>query len=349
MSLTAKNSIVIRNVYYMMAYAFRALELREYQKLASEEFEDADDLLAAILAIGMTTQIKRGLERDYREVEDDIPGVRGRIEPLPTARHRVAGEGLARCRFDEFDEDTYKNRILKRTAEVLVACPRVKDVRRRDLKRCLMALRDVSAIDASRIEWNRLRYDRNNGGYLMLMNVCYLVLNDNILADDPGDGAAASFLSGQELHALYERFVLEYFRKHHADKFSASAKVISQDANRPAFLPSLNTDVTLEGPGGTLIIDCKFYRRILGRYYEHEALSSANVNQIAMYVTTEAYDTGRHVEGMLLYAKTKEEGIGPEDWENAGFGYHFRTLDLDCGFSEIAQQLDQIAQMVEGF
>ena len=346
MSMIAKNSIVIRNVYYMMAYAFRALGLREYEKLKTEEFENADDLLAAILAIGISTQLKRGLERSYHEVEEDIPGVCGRLNVAATARHAMSGRSLTRCAFDEFDEDTYKNRILKRTAEVLVACSNVGPERKRELKQCLLFLRDVSSIDAGRIEWARLRYDRNNRGYMLLMNVCYMVLNDNVLTDETGEKNLASFLSGRELHNLYEKFVLEYFRKHHSGRLKASAKVIDQGSDLPAFLSRLQTDVTLEGPTGTLIMDCKFYRRILGRYYDHEALSEGNRYQLHAYTSGEQYATGRHTEGMLLYAKTSEEGIDPADWEFAGFSYHFRTLDLDCEFSQIAAQLDAIAEMV---
>ena len=49
MSKRAEDTVVIRNIYYMMAYAFRALSLVEYRKLALESFEHLDDLLAAIL------------------------------------------------------------------------------------------------------------------------------------------------------------------------------------------------------------------------------------------------------------------------------------------------------------
>ena len=43
----AEESVVIRNIYYMMAYAYRALSVGEYTKLASEKFESANDFPSA--------------------------------------------------------------------------------------------------------------------------------------------------------------------------------------------------------------------------------------------------------------------------------------------------------------
>ncbi|WP_322354110.1 5-methylcytosine restriction system specificity protein McrC [Paratractidigestivibacter sp.] len=346
MSSKAEDNVVIRNIYYMMAYAYRALDIGDYTRLASEEFESANDLLAAILEIGMTLQLKRGLERGYVELDEEMAGIRGHLDAPGTMRLSAVGVGRTRCRYDEMSEDTLKNRILKATALALVGCEDVGDARRRGLKRCLLKMRDVGGVDPSRVEWGRLAYHRNNGGYQMLMAVCYMVAQAAILTEADDGASGRSFISDRELSALYEKFVLEYFRRHHPE-LKASAKVIkpAEGEARPAFLPALNTDVTLEGDAGELIIDCKCYGQILQCHYGHEALSPDNVNQIHMYVTEEAYATGRHVEGMLLYAKTGED-VEHGAWSTAGYEYHLRMLDLGVEFGEIAGQLDGVAGMV---
>lgn len=53
--------IPVRNIYWMLAYAFRALEKGAYERLGSEEFGNAQELCAAILARGVESQVKRGL------------------------------------------------------------------------------------------------------------------------------------------------------------------------------------------------------------------------------------------------------------------------------------------------
>lgn len=77
MSNKATDNVVIRNIYYMMAYAFRALDLKEYERLKTEDFEELDDLLAAILAIGMSAQQRRGYERGYLPEEEDLRACAG--------------------------------------------------------------------------------------------------------------------------------------------------------------------------------------------------------------------------------------------------------------------------------
>lgn len=347
MSVRAEDTVVIRNIYYMMAYAFRALEVKEFRKLASESFEHLDDLLAAILNIGITLQCKRGFERNYQELSDDIAGLRGRIDIGNTARLKMSGKQKTHCVFDEFNEDTYKNRILKRCAEILLAHEDVDKVRRRDLKRSLLALCSVSTIDEHRIEWNRLKYHRNNGSYRMLMNVCYLIIGRELLSENEQDKQLATFEDVRRLSSLYENFVLEYYRVHHPELTSEARiikKGISSDA--PAFLPALCTDITLEGNKGILIIDTKCYGKILTSNYGHEMLSTAHRNQIFSYVMHESYGNKKPVQGMLLYALTEHERAIQESWKELDHMFHCYTLDLGQEFKGIAKQLDDIAAII---
>lgn len=350
MSNKAKDNVVVRNIYYMMAYAFRALDMGQHEKLASEEFENVDDLLAAVLVLGTSQQRKRGLERDYVETSEDVLGVKGRVDMAATARNAMAGSPRAHCRFDEFSEDTLKNQILKACALSLLRSPDVAPERKRDLKRCALALSEMSDVDPKNIQWRRLGYHQNNAGYMLLMNVCYIVLNDELLTEEDGEHALASYMSDRKLSALYEQFVLAYYVRHHP-WLKVSAKEIpgcvSDDA--PSFLPRMLSDITLENEasGKTLIIDTKCYGRILKMNFGSETVSSANRYQIYSYVMHEAYaHPGSEVQGMLLYALTKDEEALHASWEETGHRFHCLTLNLELEFSEIAMQLDSIAEMV---
>ena len=57
--------IKIQNIYYMLAYAYQVLNEQGYKSIATEEFENTADLFSAILAKGLSTQIKRGLGKEY--------------------------------------------------------------------------------------------------------------------------------------------------------------------------------------------------------------------------------------------------------------------------------------------
>lgn len=345
----AEDSVVVRNIYYMMAYAFRVLDIREYAKLKVEEFDNLADLLAAILHIGISLQLKRGLEKDYEETEEELQAIRGRIDMRATVRLKMAKRTNVACVYDEFSVNTYKNQILKTCALLLLKHPDVAPQRKRDLKRCAMALAEVAELNPARIEWARLRYHRNNGSYQMLMNVCYMVVKGLLQSEDEGELKLATFKDSQQLHALYEQFVLAYFRIEHPEIDRVSAKIIKRGVGEdaPAFLPGLCTDITLENGAKTLIIDTKCYGSILGTHHDKEMLSPGNLNQIQSYVTHEAYDNpGKEVQGMLLYALTEHEREISESWDEIGHRFHVRTLDLGCDFKEIAAQLDDIAALV---
>lgn len=51
---------LIRNIYYMLSYAFQTLEAKAYAEVAAEDFPDMQNLFAAILAKGISWQIKQG-------------------------------------------------------------------------------------------------------------------------------------------------------------------------------------------------------------------------------------------------------------------------------------------------
>lgn len=57
--------IRIQNIYHMLAYAFQVLCEQGYREMATEEFDNAAELCAAILIRGTNSQVKRGLGREY--------------------------------------------------------------------------------------------------------------------------------------------------------------------------------------------------------------------------------------------------------------------------------------------
>ncbi len=347
MKVGSPTGVVVRNIYHMMAYAFRALDIEAYARLGTEEFDGVEDLMAAILTMGIDLQRKRGLERGYSPVREDIPGVRGRVDARSTARLSARSAARVACEWDELDEDTYKNRVLKAVGGLLVSSELVDPGRRKALKRSLLALRDVGELDPRRIEWGRLRYHRNNASYQFLMSVCRMVVESMLLTQDDGEVRLASFSDPRRLHALYEAFVLAWFERHHPE-LSPSAREVgrSLEGEAPPFLPRLYTDVTLVGESSTLIVDCKCYGSILKTHYGREIASPANLNQIFSYVVHEGHASGRPVSGMLLYALTEEDVEQRARWTEAGRDFYLWTLDLGREFPEIHAQLDEVAALL---
>ena len=92
-----------------------------------------------------------------------------------------------------------------------------------------------------------------------------------------------------------------------------------------------------------LIIDAKYYGRIMLNQFEKESMRSNHLYQIFTYVKNQDRDNTGDVAGILLYAKTDED-ITPDCMFNMGGNQiGAKTLDLNKEFSLIAAQLDKIA------
>lgn len=55
--MTNRQGIYIKNIYYMLSYAFQVLKQTDIEEVAAEEFKQVQDLFAAILAKGIARQL----------------------------------------------------------------------------------------------------------------------------------------------------------------------------------------------------------------------------------------------------------------------------------------------------
>lgn len=95
---------LIRNIYYMLSYAFQTLEAKAYAEVAAEDFPDMQNLFAAILAKGISWQIKQGLSRSYEEKCEVLAGVRGHIdmpESMQLLLRKNAGSSVSSMNFQK--------------------------------------------------------------------------------------------------------------------------------------------------------------------------------------------------------------------------------------------------------
>lgn len=348
--MTEDKGILIRNIYYMLAYAFQELKQNNYEDIAKEDFEHIQDLFAEILFKGVSMLLKQGLCREYIDQRDTLPVIKGKIDINGTIKTRIQRKQLVCCEFDELSEDNTLNRILKATMQTLISNDSVKSKRKAELRSLLPFFSNVTSIEPKSINWTMLTYKRNNRNYRMLMNICYFIVDGTLLSTETGNYKMATF-SDEHMNRLFERFVLEYYRKHHKDIQANSEKLNWDiDDDKPVrgieFLPSMQTDIVLRKSDRALIIDTKYYGEILKGKFDKKAISNANIYQIFTYVKNMDTDNNGKVSGMLLYAKTKEEFSEPVDTYISGNRILAFTLDLNQGFNDIRKQLDSFIEYI---
>lgn len=335
--------IPIRNIYYMLAYAYQILQEKGYASLATESFSNTADLLSAILVRGISIQIKRGLSKAYLPESDLLSCPRGKINVSESIKRQSISRQTLHCTYDIFSVNSYPNRILK-TTMVLLLRSDIPTVRKKDLRKLLPYFTEVQVLHPNKIQWN-FRCDRNNQSYHMLISVCWLIWKGLLQTTDAGNTKLMDFLDEQRMCHLYEKFILEYYRKEFSVLFPSAPHIEwALDDGYGFMLPKMKSDVVLRTDNRMLILDAKYYTHTVQHHFDTYTLHSHNLYQIFTYVKNQAAK-GHTVSGLLLYAKT-DESIQPEDALYSMSGNHIcaRTLDLNCDFSLIAAQLNRIAE-----
>ena len=347
--MTSDKGIPIKNVYYMLTYAFQELRKNNYEDVEKEDFENIQDMFAEILYKGMSHQLKQGLHREYILRNDTIPTLRGKLDINGTIRNQIRQKRLLACEYDELSENNIFNQIIKTTASILMRERTVKSSRKHQIKSIMPFLSGVDELNPFTIKWSTLRFQRSNQTYKMLLNICYFVLDGMLLTTESGGYRMASF-SDEHMSTLFEKFVLEFY-KYHYPNLSAHPDQISWNydvEHSPSieFLPSMKTDITLHNGPRTLIIDTKYYGHMMQEQFDKQTIHSGNLYQIFTYVKNLDKDNTGLVSGILLYARTQESVVPDLD---ATFGKNrilVRTLDLNCDFSTIDTQLKEIVSII---
>ncbi|MDR0286529.1 MAG: 5-methylcytosine-specific restriction endonuclease system specificity protein McrC [Clostridiales bacterium] len=340
--LKDKRHIVIANIYYMLSYAYQNLQQKNYEEIETEEFENVRDLFAAILAKGMAAQLKQGLSKEYIERQDITSTLKGKIDLKEEIQLKMRNSHKLACCYDELSENNYMNQIIKTTALCLINANGVLRKNKDALKRSTLFFSEVDSLNISAINWKGLNYNRANSAYRMLMNICYLVLHELLLTTEKGKQKLAAFLDDQQMSRLYEKFILEYYKKSFPQYSPNSKEIKWNTTGATDFLPVMKSDIMLTNGKRKLIIDAKYYGKIMQSQYSAEKVRSNHLYQIFTYVKNEDKNNTGLVDGMLLYAKTDEKFFPNTVYDLSGNRISVRTLDLAQNFDGLKRQLDEI-------
>ena len=333
--------IPIQNIYYMLSYSFSVLNEQGYKSIATEKFDNIAELMAAILVKGIATQLKRGLQKEYIGRTEELSLLRGKIDVSESVKTQTMLKSQMVCSYDEFSVNGLMNRILKSTVYLLLKSD-ISAKRKKELKKLMVFFADVELIDLNIVNWN-IQYNRTNQTYQMMISICYLVVKGLLQTNSYGNTKLMDFIDEQRMCYLYEKFILQYYKKEFASRISWQL-----DNGEDTLLPIMQSDISLQKDNTVLIIDAKYYSHTTQVKYDKHSLHSNNLYQIFTYVKNKDYELRQQkheVSGMLLYAKTDED-IQPNNvYQMSGNQISVKTLDLNLPFSDISRQLNDIVKM----
>ena len=355
--VSSKNEIPIKNIYYMLSYAYTNLKIDNNIENESESFKNIYELLSRVLISGVNNLIKRGFYKEYITKDEDTNYIRGKINITVSIKRQTQIYKKLNCLYDEFSEDVLFNSIIKTTINNLI---RIKDLNKKlkgKLNKLTLFFDSVASIDLSRRVFSLILWNRNNQHYKLLINICELIFNLK-LPDEAKDGEIhfKDFIKRheKEMANLFEKFVFNYYKKEFKDlkvynpyiKWYLNSDYEHNSKNN--LLPSMRTDIVLENKDleptnpKQLIIDTKFYSNILSTYYEKSSLNSGNLYQIYSYVNNSSFSG--EIRGMLLYAALGEEI--DLDYKIGEHIIYIKTLNLNQDWGGIDKRLKEIANLI---
>lgn len=338
--------IPIKNIYYMLCYAWNALEQSDSILLGSEKFDNVYNLFARIYINGTSSLIKRGFNRYYIQENEAISTLKGKINISDSIKAQTFRNGSMICQFDEFSKDINLNQIIKTTINILIKSPQLDVDLRNKLLKIRLHFSDIEDIRLSKVLFSSLRYNRNNYHYRMLINISELIYQGLITNEDNNEFSFSDFVRDNQMAKLYEKFVLNFYKTNldeaiynvHAPKLKWNLDEGINDEDL-SLLPEMRTDIVVENKviNTQLIIDTKYYAQTLvsSNWTDIERVRTGHLYQIFAYVCNSPFLGS--VKGMLLYPTIEKEinvkfPIGGKEIE-------VRTLNLNAEWEDISDKL----------
>jgi len=303
--------IPIENIYYLFCFAWNRFETARSIGLGTEESPDLPNLFSKVLLAGSRSLISRGLDRGYCNVEEDIATIRGQVDINASLLLKARHSPRLNCNFDELRHDVLHNQILKATILKLARTQNVVSSLRSDLKRLALKLSDVSDIRLTSSTFLRVKLNRNNAYYDLLIKICRLA-HECLLPSSDGAGFAFSEILRDErkMALIFEDFVRNFYATSQSEftvkplQFKWDAVPVSKQ--QEGRLPLMITDIYLKNADREIIIDTKYYASALQSNFGSQSFKSENLYQIFAYLKN-GVASGKvrsDVEGMLLYPRT---------------------------------------------
>jgi 5-methylcytosine-specific restriction enzyme subunit McrC len=342
--------IPIRNLWYMLLYAWNAAPMARNWQNEVESAPTLDILLASILAKLVQQRMRIGLGRSYMVEEQLVRGIRGRIDFAKSLKLRSFEKGKTYCRYQSYSPNVPKNQIVRSTLVRLVQTgdfgPNRKEAEflRHRLRWLSRGLEGIDLIEVEPEIIQRQQLGRNDSDYRLMLAICELILQRQMPTDSTGKrGLAITNKDMLTLHRTYERFVANFYKIHLNGWLVKPQATLSWHAKYSGtHLPSMQPDLVLKekASGRVIVLDTKFTARsLIANQWGGQVFDSGHLYQIYAYLRSQEHLSEFHgcSTGILLYPTIQsrlEENIALQDHQ-----IKIASVDLAAPWLEIEQQL----------
>lgn len=204
--------VPVSNLFQMLEVAYNLKSFRIFDGIVKiESIEDLYERIVSILARRILDRARKGLYRGYISETDELPYVRGSIDPVSTMLNKLRGVPRVSCSYEEHTADLDDNRILFWTLHQIrrQALRHAKVRNELDLARRALA-GTITLERRSVVDCIRRTYHRLNSDYAPMHGLCRFILEQS----GPGiRGGDRTFIPFElNMPRLFESFVAEWLR-----------------------------------------------------------------------------------------------------------------------------------------
>lgn len=292
--------IPIKNIYYLLSYAWNKLEESKLVDVSAENESDLPNLLSKVLLNGTKVLLKRGIDKQYLTENKVYQGIKGKVNITDSLRKNLFSQGLSVCEFDELSVNILPNQILKTTLQNIIKISSLSPTLKQEIRTIIYRLYEVDEIVLTDTIFHQVQINRNNSFYTFLLNISELIHKNLLINEESGNFQFKDFLRDErQMAKLFEEFIRNFYKIEISE-----AKVFREDlrwkmaGETHQFLPKMQTDVSIKINDRKLIIDAKYYKETLQKYYDSEKVHSQHLYQLFAYLKNQE-DT--QAEGILIY------------------------------------------------
>lgn len=359
------SAVPIQNLYYMLLYVWDVPDQRNRVRVDAEKCHSLPNLFVQLL-IGATEHLlKHGLVQEYRNRQEEIEGLRGKLCIGETLKHGRLRQGKTICEVAELTHDVLLNQIVYTTLVNVYHMDDVESANRKRVAKLIRRFPTTKRIQLSKEIFGNVHIHRNNRFYHLILHLCAM-LQQSLLPKEgtKGDYEFLDFSRDEKkMNRLFERFLMNFCKYHCREEFpevkrtniefqlSPYGMVFSQDNNEAArLLPTMQTDVTLYNPqtGRKTILDAKYYQQTLtSRFDTQGKIRREHLSQILSYVVSQEQTEEPHTlstDGILVYPTVTEDYDVAYRYRNTDHTIRVSTINLNQDWQLIEARLKDIVE-----
>lgn len=338
--------IKIQNIFYLLSYAWDCVGETEEITLGSDNFKNTDELYSKLFNLALEKVFKQGFQSEYILVSDKIRGIKGKLDISKSLKDGSFFEGYTHCDFDEYSSDHKINRIIKTTLHSLIRTVEIDKDTLKSLKKYELLLGDINLIQLESNIFSSLIFNNQNKNLKFIIKICELIFYSSSPGVAKEKRLNSFLLSHSVMSSIFEKFLRNFYKYELKGIRTVSERLKWEiaESSQISFkerVPSLMTDITIDGPSSMLVIDAKFYKNaLISRNDKKFKYRREHLSQLMEYLKISEKKYLKKSYGVLIYPAVNAQ------LNDFGFIEKFpiliSTLDLNQDWSLIREKLISI-------